>query len=108
MLRRRLTRIDREIVDLEKKEELIDQDQRKVERLIEQIKDNDADFEQRHLDVLSFISEEDEDTLQREEVVFDEHVNRVTELIERLERIKTSQKAPSSSTPTTVPDYILW
>ena len=48
MLRGRLTRIEREIADVEKKEELIDQDQCKIERLIKQIQDNDADFEQRH------------------------------------------------------------
>ena len=105
MVRGRLTRIEREIADLEKKEELLDQDERKVERLITQIKDNDAEFEQRHLEVLKFVTEEDEDTLQREETVFDEHANRVTELIERLERIKTSDKPPSSSTPITVPDH---
>ena len=40
MLRGRLTCIEHEIADLEKKEELIDQDQRKVERLIEQINGN--------------------------------------------------------------------
>ena len=69
---RSLTRTEREIVNL-KKAELIDQDQPKFARLIEQTKDNDADFERRHLDVLNFVSEEGEDTPKREEAVSDEH-----------------------------------
>ena len=44
MLRDRLARIEREIVNLEKKADLMDEDQRKIERLINQIKDNDTDF----------------------------------------------------------------
>ena len=104
MLRGRLTRIEREVVNLEKKVYFMDEDQRKIERLIDQIKDNDTDFEQRHLDVLNFVSEDDEDTLQREEAIFDEHVDRVTELIERLEHLKLPDKTTASSTVTTAPD----
>ena len=44
----RLTRIERDIANLEGKEELTLQDRRKVERLLEQLKDNDSNFEQRH------------------------------------------------------------
>ena len=68
MLRGPVTRFEREIDDLEKKEELNDQNQSKVQRLITQIKDNDAEFEQRPLEVRNFVSEEDEDTLQREKL----------------------------------------
>ena len=67
MQRGRLTLIERESVDLEEKAELVDQDQRMIERLIEQIMENEADFEQRRLEVLGFVKEGDEDTLQREE-----------------------------------------
>ena len=97
MLRDCLTRIEREIVNLEKKVDLMDEDQRKIERLIDQIKNNDTDFEQRHLDVLDIVSEDDEDMLQREEAMFDEQVNRVTELSERLEHLKIPDKTPTSS-----------
>ena len=82
-MRGRLTRIERDIAKLEVKEELAQQDQRKAERLKEQIKDNDPEFEQRHLEVLNFIKEHDQDTVDQEEAVFDEHVNRVAELIKR-------------------------
>ena len=68
MLRGRLTRIERDIATLEGKEDLTHQDRRKVERLLEQLKDNDSNFEQRHLEVLSFIQEEDQETLTQEEV----------------------------------------
>ena len=44
-MRRRLTRIERDTAKLEAKEELAQQDQRKDERLMEQIKNNDTEFE---------------------------------------------------------------
>ena len=87
IIRGRLTRIERDIASLETKEELAHRDQRKVERLLEQLKDNDANFETRHLEVLDLIDEGDKDTLKQEEEVFDEHVNRVAELTERLEQL---------------------
>ena len=87
-----LTRIEQDIAKLEIKEELILQDQRKVERLLEQIKDNDTDFEQRHSEVLNFISEEEQDALKQEEAIFDEHVNRVAKLTERIKQLKIPRK----------------
>ena len=73
--------------------------------MIKQIKENDSEFEQKHLEVLNFVTEQDEDTLQQEETVFDEHVNQVTELIKRLEHIKASGRASSSSISTMIPDH---
>ena len=102
ILRGRLTRIERDIAKLEAKEELAQQDQRKAERLMEQLKDNDTEFEQRHLEVLNFVKEDDQDTVDQEEALFDEHVNRVAEFIERLEAFEFPDKTPS--TPTTAPD----
>ena len=102
--RGRLTRIERDIASLERKEELAHQDQRKVERLLEQLKDNDANFETRHLEVLDLIEGEDEDTLKQEEEVFDEHINRVAELIERLEQIDISREVTATRSTTAEPD----
>ena len=104
IIRGRLTRIERDIADLEHKEELADQDQRKVERLLEQIKDNDASFETRHLEVLDLIKEDDEDTLKQEEEVFDEHVNRVAELTGRLERLNIPGEVTATRSTTAAPD----
>ena len=44
-------------------------DQRKIKRLMEQIKEDEKEFEQRHLEVLNFIKEEDQETLHAEETV---------------------------------------
>ena len=66
ILRGRLTCIERDIIILEGKAELTHRDRRMVERLLEQLKDNDSSFEQRHLQVLNFIQEEDQETLSQE------------------------------------------
>ena len=41
-----------------------------------------------NMEVLDFIEEEDQVALNSEEKVFDEHVNRVTYIIERLEKLE--------------------
>ena len=87
-VRGRLTRIERDIVKLEEKEALSPSDRRKVKRLKDQVKDNDREFEQRHIEVLDFIESEDQTTLNDEETIFEEHVNRVTDIIERLELLE--------------------
>ena len=69
---------------------------------MDQIKDNDIEFEQRHLEVLNFVKEDNQDTVDQEEAIFNEHVNRVAELIERLEEFEFPEKMPSTST--TAPD----
>ena len=40
------------------------------------------------MEVLDFIEEEDQTALKSEENVFDEHVNRVSDIIERLEKLE--------------------
>ena len=82
IIRRRLTHIERNFTSLERKEELVHPDQWKVERLLGQVKEIDANFETRHLEVLDLIEEGYEDTLKQEEEVFDEHFNKVVELVE--------------------------
>ena len=65
----RLTRIERDISKLEGKVSLGPSDQGKIKSLMEQIKEDDKEFEQRHLEVLNFIKEEDQETLHAEETV---------------------------------------
>ena len=55
-------------------------------------------FEQRHLDVIDFIEEEDADTLTKEETVFDKHVDIVAELMGRIERLTVPKEAASAPT----------
>ena len=40
-------------------------------------------LEQRHLEVFNFVKQDGQDTEDQEEAAFDEHINRVAELIER-------------------------
>ena len=57
-------------------------------RLKDQVKEHDQEFEKRHMEVLEFIEEEDQTTLDAEEKVFDEHVNRVSDIMERPEKLE--------------------
>ena len=88
MVRGRLTRIERDISPLEEKETLTPSERRKIKRLKDQVKEHDQDFEKRHMEVLDFIEEEDQTALDSEEKVFDEHVNRVSDIMERLEKLE--------------------
>ena len=54
-VRGRLTRTEWDIEKLEEKETLSPADRRKVKRLKDQVKENDREFEQRHIEVLNFI-----------------------------------------------------
>ena len=74
-----LTRIEQDIAKLEGKMTLGPSDQRRIKRLLEQVKEDDREFEERHLEVLNFI-EEDHETLEAEERVYDAHGSRVMEL----------------------------
>ena len=78
----RLTHIERDISSLEEKEMLTPSDQRKSRRLKDQVKEHYQEFEKRHIEVLDFIEEEDQAALDSEEKVFDEHVNRVSDIME--------------------------
>ena len=83
-----LTRIGRDISPLEEKEMLTPSDQRNIKRLKDQVKEHDQEFEKRHMEVLDFIEEDDQVALNSDENVFDEHVNRVSDIIERLEKLQ--------------------
>ena len=74
-VRGRLPRIKRDSSVLEEKEKLTPYNQRKIKRLKYQVKENEQDFEQEH-----------QYTLDSEEV-FDEHENRLTDIIERLQKL---------------------
>ena len=93
-MRIRLTCIKRDIAKLEAQEELAQHDQRKAERLMDQIKNNDTEIEQRHLEDLNFVKEDNQ--VDQKEAVFDEHVNRVAELIECFEEFELPEKMPST------------
>ena len=65
--RGRITRVERDISSLEKKARLLPSDFKTIKRLRDDIKEHDAEFENRHVEVLDFIDEEDPDTLKDEE-----------------------------------------
>ena len=78
-VRSHLTRIEREIAKMKGKETPGPSDKWKIERLLEHVKDDDKEFEECHLEVLSYVSEEDQNTIDAEEKVYDAHSSRVLE-----------------------------
>ena len=66
-VRDRLTRIERDISCLEEKETLTHSERRKINRLKDQVKEHDQEFERRHVEVFDFIEEEDQVALNAEE-----------------------------------------
>ena len=87
-MRGRLTRIERDISSLEEKETLTPSERRKIMRLKDQVKEHDQEFEKRYMEVVNFIEEENQVALNSEEKVFDEHVNSVADILERLEKLE--------------------
>ena len=81
MLRGRLTRIEWDISSLEEKEMLTPWEERKIKCLKDQVTEHNQEFEKRHMEVLDFIGEEDQDALDSKEKVFTEHLNRAPDPI---------------------------
>ena len=71
-----------------KKLEQLTPSDRKIRPLKELAKEHDREFEERHVDVFSFIMAGDSAALKTEETVFDECVDRVTDFIERLKQLE--------------------
>ena len=67
---------------------------------MEQVREDDKEFEERHLEVLNFIDEGDQYSLEAGESVSDEHGNRVMELLERLEQLEIVEESVSFTTAT--------
>ena len=84
----RLTQMEKDIGKIEEKEELTPSDKKKIQCLKELAKEHDREFEERHVQVLNFIAAEDTAALETEESIFNEHVDHVTKLIERLEQLE--------------------
>ena len=96
-----LTSIEKDVAKLEGKRMLRPSDQRRIKRLLEQVKEDDREFKECLLDVLNFIEEEDCGTLEAEERAYDSHGSRVTELRERLEELEEVEKTESPPTTAT-------
>ena len=73
-------------------------DERKIKRLLEQVKDDDKKFQERHLDVLNHISDEDQEALDAEEEVYDAHGSCIMEIMERLEQLEVVDESVSLPT----------
>ena len=73
-------------------------DKQKIKCLLKQVKDNDKEFEERHLEILNYIKEEDQDALDAEEKVYNAHGSRVMEIVERSEQLEVVEESVSLPT----------
>ena len=78
---------------MEGKDTLGPSDKRKIKHLPEQVKDDVKEFEEHHLQVLNYIKEDHQETLDAEEVVYDAHDSCVIEIIERLEQLEVVEES---------------
>ena len=88
-MRARLTRMEKDIVKKEEKEELTLTDGRRFTCMKELDKQFDQEFEERHVEVLNFIAAEETAVLESEQAGFNKHVDRVTNFIKRLGQLRT-------------------
>ena len=85
-------------------------DQWRIKCLQEQVKEDDKEFGEHHLEVVNFIKEEDRETLEMEENAYYAHGSHVMELCERLaemEEVERIELSPTTPTlPTTGTDHL--
>ena len=84
----RLTWMEKDVGKLEEKEGLTPSDERKIKPLKQLAKEHECKFEQHQVEVLNFIKAENKVTLESEEAIFNEHVDQVSDMIERLEKLE--------------------
>ena len=99
-----LTRVEKDITGLEGKATLGPSDQRRIKHHLDQVKEDDKEFEKRHLEVLNFVREEDCESLEAEEKAYDAHNNRVMEVRKRLEELEEVEKTESPPDNINTPD----
>ena len=78
-------------------------DHRRIKHLLEHIKEDGREFEERNLDVLIFIEDEDHETQDVEGKAYDAHGSGVRELHKRLEELEEMEKTESPLTTATPP-----
>ena len=100
----RLTQIEKDIVKLETRTVLVPNEQCRIKCLIEQIKEDNKEFKQCHLEVLNFVSEDDQTTLDAEELVYDEHGGHIVDIFTRLEQLFIGEDSMSFPTVATAAD----
>lgn len=93
-----VTRLNESVDKLEAKSELTRTDRLMVSRLVKKLEDWDAEFRKHH-DVILDLTEEDTTAIEREQAIFDEHDEKVTQLSLRLQvlGLEDSEARPPST-----------
>ena len=84
MVRASITRLERHVDTYETKEELAHADRLAVQCLIKKIEALDTEFRQHHDTIVEML---DDEAVQQEQAALDDHDERVTDLVERLQQL---------------------
>ena len=104
-IRASITKFEARILKWEAKEELTGSDNRAIQRGVEALKEYDAEFRTSHYAVVELANEEE---LDAEQVILDNHTDRVTEFSDRLlQLLPEPERESKSSAASTVAENLL-
>ena len=93
-----ITRLDCHVADLESKEELTAADRLAAQHLLQKLNSLEAEFRSYHLAVVDLI---EEDALEGEQAILDEHDDRVSRLVRVQQLVSTVTQAVVAPSVTT-------
>ena len=91
-----ITRLERSVDAFETKEELTHTDCLAIQRLIKKFETLDNEFCQHHYTIVEML---DEEAVEEEQVALDDHHEKVTDLIERLQQLVLEPEEVTSGSP---------
>ena len=95
VVRASLTRMEDRVARWEEKEELTHSENLAAQRLLDKVNVLDQEFKGYHYAVVDFV--EEESVLEHEQAIFDEHEDRVIDLIDRLQHLLEQSEMKSRS-----------
>jgi len=84
VVRASITRLDGRVAELESKEELTAADRLAAQHLLQKLNSLEAEFRSYHLAVVDLV---EEDALEGEQAILDEHDDRVSRLVVRVQQL---------------------
>ena len=101
VVRASITRLERHVDAFETKEDLSHADRLSIQRLIKKFEALDTEFRQHHYNIVELLEDE---AVEEEQATLDDHDERVTDLVERLQHLMLEPKEATSGPPSASAD----
>ena len=101
VVRASITRLERRVDTYETKEELSHADRLSIKHLIKKFEGLDAEFRQHHYSIVEML---DEEAVDEEQAALDDHDEKVTDLVERLQQLVLEPEGATSGSPSASAD----